>query len=485
MSLKKNFAYSSLLTSTNYLFPLLTYPYVSRVLGVANIGICNFVDSIINYFTMFSLLGIVATGIRSVAAVKEDKERLSKVFTDLLLLNTISTAVVSVVLIACILLIPEFRQYKEMFVIGLFKVIFNYLLIDWFYKGLENFKFITNRGVIIRSLYVACVFIFVRDSGDYHIYYLLSMLAIALNAVVNVWYSRKFVSFRLRIKNISFKPYMSSFIILGIYIIITSMYTTFNIAYLGFVHGTTEVGYYTTATKLHTILLSIFTAFTGVMLPRMSSLISEGKHEQFHLMLDKSVHVLFLFSFPLIVFSTVFAPHIVLLLSGAGYENAIAPMRIIMPLIFVIGYEQIIVIQVLMPLRKDKYIFTGASAGAIVGILANILLVKSMASIGSAWVWVVSELVVMVVSQYFVHKSAGFGFPLKKLLVNILVSIPCLLVCICILEFVDNYIASLAVGALALAVYYGIVYVRICKDDMIIGLLKSLESAVCSVFRHK
>ena len=132
------------------------------------------------------------------------------------------------------------------------------------------------------------------------------------------------------------------------------MYTTFNVAYLGFTSNEVEVGYYTTATKLYTILLALFTAFTSVMIPRMSSLVAENKMEEFKKLSQKSSNILFGFSIPLIIYASVYAPYIINLIAGMGYEGAILPMRIILPLVLVIGYEQILICHILMPLKKDK-----------------------------------------------------------------------------------------------------------------------------------
>ena len=173
-SIKKNFVYSSILTTANYVFPLLTYPYVSRVLGVTNIGICNFIDSIINYYIMFSLMGINIIGIRSVAASKSNKQKLSLTLSNLFWLNTISTAIVVVALIVSIFSVPKLYEYKELMLVGVFKVVFSYLMIEWFYKGIEDFKFITYRGIVVKIVYVAGVFLFIRNKEDYTTYYILS-----------------------------------------------------------------------------------------------------------------------------------------------------------------------------------------------------------------------------------------------------------------------------------------------------------------------
>ena len=185
VSIKRNFVYSSVLTTANYIFPLLTYPYASRVLGVDRIGICNFVDSIINYFILFSVMGIGIIGIREIARSKDNKEDLNKTFSSLFLLNTISTSLVLIVLIGAIFLVPKLQAYKDMMWIGVLKLISNYLLIEWLYKGLEKFKLITYRTIIVRTLYVVSVFLFVREAADYKIYFLLFLK----NFFLNYYYS--------------------------------------------------------------------------------------------------------------------------------------------------------------------------------------------------------------------------------------------------------------------------------------------------------
>ena len=129
------------------------------------------------------------------------------------------------------------------------------------------------------------------------------------------------------------------------------------------VSGEVEVGYFTTATKLFSILLALYTAFTGVLMPRMSNLIREGCWDEFKILLRKSIDILLFFSIPLIIFSIVFAPEIINMISGKGYEGAIVPMRLSMPLILIIGLEQILIIQTLMPLKEDKIILRNSIFG--------------------------------------------------------------------------------------------------------------------------
>lgn len=471
-NLKRNIIYSGILTTANYIFPLVTYPYVSRVLGVDKIGICNFVDSIINYFILFSMLGISIIGIREIAKNKNTKEGLNRTFNSLFFLNTISTTIMLILLIIAINMVPKLYENKELMYIGALKLVFNYLLIEWLYKGLEDFKFITNRTVIIKCLYVISVFLFVHDANDYKLYYLLLSLMIILNAIVNILYSRNIVKYSL--SNICIKPFIKPFIILGIYMLLTSMYTSFNVAYLGFVAGEIEVGFYTTATKLYSIILSVFTAFTGVMLPRMSALIAEHKIDEFKSLLDKSVNLLFGFSIPLVMFTIIFAKPIILLLSGKGYDGAIIPMQIVMPLILIIGYEQILVIHTLMPLKYDKAILINSIVGACIGILLNILLVSNYKSIGSALVWFVSELSILLTAQYFVWKIIKIKFPLKYLFKNIIDNIPLFAFMLLIYQINKSSIPNMLIGCTIMLIYSIILQYFILKNSIFINLTNKI-----------
>lgn len=473
MSIRKNVLYSSVLTVSNFLFPLLVYPYISRVLGATNIGICNFVDSIINYFVLFSMMGISTIGIREIAKAKGDTFQLSKTFSSLLVLNIISTAIALAVLLISVMLVPDLEKHSEMMYVGALKLVFNCLLIEWFYKGLENFKFITQRTILVRLIYVVLVFTCVQDKNDYDIYYLLTVLTIVFNALVNIYYSRRFI--HVSLKGISIQPYLRSFFILGIYALLTSMYTSFNVAFLGFAAGETEVGYYTTAVKLYTVLISLFTAFTGVMMPRMSSLIAEGKYEDFKRLTEKSIDVLLTFVMPVIVLSMVFAPQIIAIISGPGYEAAIIPMRIIVPLLLIIGYEQIIIVQILTPLKKDKAILINSMLGGIVGILMNIILVSELHSIGSAIVWIAAEITVLCSGQYFVTRFVGSKFPFRKVCVQVLYSLPIGVLCYGV-KLLDLYdILVLIIGTILVVLYYGYINIFVFKNEIVYAIAKRLK----------
>lgn len=482
VSLKKNVAYSTILTCAGYIFPLITYPYVSRVLGVTNIGTCNFVDSIINYFSIISMMGIGTIGIREVSACGDNIDKRSKAFSSLFWLNGITTFIAALALLIAIFAVPQLSEYKWLMLIGFVKLITNFLSIEWFFRGIENFKYITDRSLFVKCIYVIAVFIFIHSKDDIIAYYLLSSVFItSINAFLNFNYARKFV--HLSWHGTVFKPYLKSFLILGLYFILTSMYTTFNTAFLGFECGPKEVGYYATATKLFAIILSFYSAFTTVMMPRMSSLLSEGRVQEFKDKLNASEDVLLAFTIPLAMIGFIYAPEIIRIISGKGYEEAIIPMRIIMPLIFIIGYEQVLVIQTLMPLKKDKAIFINSVIGAIVGVSLNIILVPLYKSMGSSIVWLFSEISVFASAQYFVTKYTGIHFPIKKLVYYIVLSFLPALVCLLVRHYTESIVIRIVL-IVFIAAYYIFAYIYIAKIPLVRGLLMR-NTRIATLFRLK
>ncbi len=468
--LKRNIVYSSILTCANYIFPLITYPYASRVLGVANIGICNFADSIVNYFVMFSMMGMATIGIREIAACNGDRARRERVFNDLFWLNGLFTVIAILALCVSVMLVPKLYTYKTFLFLGCIKIMANFFSIEWFFRGIEDFKYITDRSIVVKLLYVIGVFVFVKGPSDIVIYFFLTTSFIYLtNGIINFSYSHRYV--HLRLTNVHVFSYFKPFLIIGLYTFLTSMYTSFNVAFLGFVSDVTEVGFYTTATKIFILTVSLYSAFTGVMMPRMSSLLSTGNIDEFKNKLGLSVELLFAFGVPAALLGGLFAPEIIRIVSGKGYEGAILPMRAIMPLMIIEGYGQIMVIQTLMPMHKDKAILYNSVFGALLGVILNIAIVPWLHSLGSAIVWVSSEFAILLSSQYFVHKYISMGFPLKKLLRYVLFSLPPFILCFVVRNYMESYVLNILAFLLALA-YYGWAYLFILRLEPLRKILR-------------
>lgn len=468
--IRKNFGYNIILNISTYVASLITFPYVSRVLGAESIGIVTYVNQFVQYFILFSMLGVVGIGTREIAGCGNDEKKRSETFSSLLGISTAFTVIVLFVYGLCICFIPTFIEYKKLFLIGSAQILFTTFQIEWFYRGIEDFRYITIRNIAIRVLYIVLLFILVKNESDYIIYFILSTGVVVINAIINLLYSRKFITFRLTKESLqnTWKPFSKQFAILGANNIMNSFYSSFNVVYLGLVCAKTEVGYYSVSNKIMTICLGVITAFSLVMLPRMSSLAGEKDREQFNNLLNKSFAVIIDACIPLCIMLICYAPYIVLILSGNGFERAILPLRIIAPVIVINALAQIVVWQVEMPLHKDKAILTASIIGAVVGLALNFALVKQKGVVGSAIVLCCSVLASFIYNLWYCINNKLMSFPTDKLLSVILKSLPYVLLWIVLEMFIGNKWVIFGVGSSVSLLYWVIL-----NKDIFMGFVKS------------
>ncbi len=472
MSLKKNLTYSLALTLSTYLIPVFVYPYVARVLGPSGIGAVDTVESIINYAILVSMMGLTTIGAREVAKARGDAQTLSAVFSSLFSLNVISTSLVLIGLTLLVWLVPQFSAAPTLMSIGMAKVVLNIFWIEWFFKGMELFRYITIRSICLRLCFILAVYLLVGDEADVVLYYVLWVSITAGNALFNWFYRRRFVRFSWR--NISLNVYAKPFLLLGLFALSSAVYTQLNVFFLGLSCGWEQVGYYTMATKLYTVIMAVFTSLTTVMIPRMTVLVKENSEEEIRRLVNKTFQLLFLFAFPTVVFMEIFAPEIIYLIGGSGFAPSVLPMRMVMPLIFIIGTEQILMMQVLVPHRKDGIVFANALAGAAVCVLLNLLLLPGMQSMGSAIAWVCAEITVALLAVFWTWRTVRIGFPLGTLLRFAAFSLPYVLIGLLVRECVSQWWLCLLCATTGFALYFLILEAKILKFGMLSGVFSRL-----------
>lgn len=454
-SLKKNFIYNLSITLANYIAGLVVFPYVSRCLGVELMGKTSFATNVVAYFSLFALLGAATVGTREIAICRDDYEKRSKVFSSVICVIGSLTGISLVIMTVALFLIPQFYEYRTLLLIGSFSLVFTSFQIEWLYQGIERFDYVAKRTVLIRILYCISIFIFVHDKDDYIVYYILTVGIAVLNGFINLIYSRNFVNFSF--KDVDFVKYLKPIGMYGVNKILISMYTTFNVLYLGLACNDIEVGYYTTANKLFGILLGVISAFTSVILPRMASLASGNNIKEFNNNVSKSFSLIFSVSIPICIGGVLLSPQIIGILAGSGYEGAILPMRIIMPVIVLTGAAQVCIMQVLIPLKKDKTVLYVSVIGAIVAIVLNIIFVGRLGAIGSALVLLFSEFISDVYAFTYALKKKIINIPWPFVIKRIFSSIPYVFICYVLGKYVkisDIYVLFLA---LVLSGYYFII----------------------------
>mgnify|MGYP004613532131 CR=1 FL=1 len=395
-SLTVNFIMNIILSMSAFIFPLITFPYVSRVLLPIGTGKVSFANSIIAYFALFAQLGIPTYGIRACAIVRDDKEKLTKTVQELLIINTIISVLVYIVFIIALFTVPKMRSDSTLFLITSTTIFFNVIGVEWLYKALEQYSYITIRSIIFKFIGLILMFILVKNSSDYVWYGFITIFAASASNIFNFINLHKYVSLK-PVGNYNFKVHLKAVTIFFAMSCATTIYTNLDSVMIGFIKGATENGYYNAAVRIKSILVSIVTSLGAVLLPRASYYLENNYIDEFKKISKKAINFVILISIPMMIYFIMFAKESILFLAGDSYAKSIAPMQIIMPTLLFIGLTNIMGIQMLVPLGKEKYVLYSEIAGALIDLVLNALLIPHYGAAGAAVGTLVAEVVVWIV----------------------------------------------------------------------------------------
>lgn len=411
-SVKFNFLMNLILTGSNFLFPLLTFPYVSRILEPEGTGKVAFATSFITYFIMLSSFGVTSYGVRAIAQVRDNKDELSKVTQEILFINLIMMSAAYVIFFVSLAFFDKLGQEKELLNITSLLIVFTILGIEWFYKGIEQYQYITIRTILFRLAALVATFIFVNSKSDYIIFALISMVAVVGSGILNMINARRYIYFK-RYSEYEFRKHLKPMFLLFLTSFSIAVYTNTDATMLGFLKTDADVGYYNAAVRVKAILLSVVTSLGIVLLPRLSYYIQHNMMNEFNLALNKSVNFIMLMALPIATFFALFAKETILILAGNAYMEAVLPLQIIMFTIIFIGITNILGIQILLPLKRDGALLVSVLGGAIINIGLNLFFIPKLGATGAAISTTLAELVVLILQCVFVKEY------LKVLFLNI------------------------------------------------------------------
>ena len=408
-SLKLNFMMNAILTMSSFIFPLISFPYVSRILLPEGTGKVSFATSLIAYFMMFAQLGIPTYGVRACAKVRDNRNLLTKTAQELLIINLVMTAISYTALFGALIFIPRLRAERTLYLLVSLSILFNTIGMEWLYKALEQYTYITVRSIAFKLVALIAMFILVHSREDYVIYGGITILAASASNIFNFFHARKFISLR-PVGGYSFKPRLQAVAVFFAMSCASTVYTNLDTVMLGFLTGDEAVGYYNAAVRIKSILVSIVTSLGAVLLPRASYYVEQGKMDQFRQITRKALNFVFLAAVPMTLYFILFAKQGIFLLSGDHYAGSVAPMQWIMPTLLFIGLSNILGIQILVPLGREKTVLWSIISGAAVDVVLNLLLIPRFGAAGAAVATSVAELVVLVVQFVVLGRQAVDAF---------------------------------------------------------------------------
>lgn len=399
-SIKVNAIMNGLLQVAGVAFPLITFPYISRVLLPAGVGKVSFANSIISYFVMFSQLGMPTYGVRVCAQVRDDRKALSRVVQELLIINIVTTILSYIGFLICLELTPKLYSEKQLFMVMSVNILFNAIGVEWLYKAIEAYKYITIRSIIFKFVSLLCVFALIHSEDDYIIYGALSVLANVGSNILNIINIRKYIDLK-PVGQYHFKGHIKAVLVFFAMSCATTIYINLDAAMLGFMTNDAAVGCYETAVKIRTVLLHLVTALGVVILPRASYYVQRGRINEFNKLTEKALKFVFLIGSAMTCYFILYARESIYFLAGKEFENSIIPMWLIMPTLLLVGITNITGTQVLVPLGKEKIVLISVACGAVLDAIINICLIPILGPSGAAIGTLFAELIVLLEQYHY------------------------------------------------------------------------------------
>lgn len=470
-SLAKNYLYNLGFQILAIILPLITTPYLSRVLGAENIGIYSFTLSIVTYFILFGSLGTSTYGQREIAYVSDNKEKRSKTFYEILIMR------ITLLLLSMAIFYPIFcisNDYSIYYKILLFEIISECFNVSWYFQGVEKFKNTVIRNSIVKILSVVCIFIFVKTPDDLSKYFLIYVLSNLFGNLTLWFYLPKEIE-KIKIRNLEFKKHLKPALALFIPQIAVQVYTILDKTMIGaIVADKTEVGYYEQAQKIIKLLLAIATSLGTVMMPRIANTFAKKDTKKLKEYLDNSFSFILMITLPMMLGIVSVATKFVPIFYGAGYDKVATIISVISPIIVIIGLSNVIGTQYLLPTKQQKKFTVSVVTGAIVNFILNLIFINLWQSIGASIATVLAEVSVTTIQLVLVRKEIKIVDILKLSYKYIIASIV-MMICSIVVGLIVKEDAILSVIlqiTVSIMVYFG--SLLLMRSTMLLRIIRKI-----------
>ena len=408
-NVKTNFLYQVCYQVLILALPLITSPYVSRVLGAEGLGVYSYSYSVAYYFVLVSMLGVLNYGNRSIARCRDNQIELNKEFSGIVTMHIIVSLICTIAYILYVVFIAKEQLYALM---QTAYVLSGLLDITWFYYGIEKFKLTVARNTLIKIITVVLVFSFVRDTDDLWIYCIIMSASMLLSQIILWLPLRKYVHYSFPAKN-EISKHMKPMLILFIPTIAISLYKYMDKIMIGLLSNKTQLGYYENAENIVRVLISVTGSLGTVMLPQMANLAANKNMEQFYRYIKMSMRYVmilaFAMSFGLAGIAKVFAPFF----WGTAFDASGGLIQVLVITVPFVSFANVIRTQFLLPQEKDLEYMISVIAGALVNLTANVLLIPKCGAVGASVATVFAEGTVCMIQSIAVRKDLPISSYIK------------------------------------------------------------------------
>lgn len=399
-SLGVNALLNSLQSLLNIIFPLVTFPYVSRTLTVSGAGKYNFASSIVSYFLLIAALGINTFAIREGAKLRDDRKKISEFSSKIFTINLISTAISYILLAILLITVQVLHKYSVAIWIFSLQIFFTTIGVNWLYTIFEEYSYITERNIVFKIISVILLFAFVRHSGDYLNYVAVTVFASTGSYVLNFFYAKRFCDIRLNF-DFDWEHYLKPILIIFASNVAIQIYVNSDTTMLGFLKNNHVVGIYSVSVKVYSIIASLLASVLFVTIPRLSMLMGQKRLREYNALLRHLIDMLIVIIIPAMVGLIMLSKDVVAILGGRKYLSATRSLQILcLALIFKLLCS-VFNECVLIPVKRESKSLIAFVVAAVLNIGLNFVLIPILSEKGAAITTVLAEFSAMAINLYY------------------------------------------------------------------------------------
>ncbi len=469
-SLKVNAVLNTMKTVLGIIFPLITFPYVSRVLGVDNIGSYNFSASIISYFSLIAALGIATYGIREGAKYR-DTEEITDFINEVFSINIIATLLAYMLLAMVVALVPTIRSHSVIIAILSIEIFATTIGAAWICNVYEDFFFIAVRSLLVQFISLILTFALVKTADDLYKYVSIAAFASSGANIWNLFYIRKkYCKYRFTTK-INWNRHIKPILIIFSTNVAITIYVSSDATMLGFMVSDYEVGLYTTAVKIYTIIKSVLAAMLMVLIPRFSILFEQESKDELNKLFSSVFGFLNVLMLPMVVGLFVISDDVVLLIAGAKFTESGAPLRLLSVAILFSLYSYLYTQCILIPAKREDVVFKATMASAVVNILLNFILIPVWGKNAAATTTIIAECITFIIAIRASGKYVEMPRIDRTITSSIVGCIAIAIVCY-IAKSIALFVPRLALSLFGSAIIYFVILL-LMKNPVINNIIRS------------
>lgn len=401
---KKSIGFNAVLNGiknlTSVIFPLITFPYVSRVLMVENLGKYNFSFSVVDYFILIAALGISTYAIREGARIRENKDAINRFACEVFTINLISMLISYVLLVIVVLAVPKLHSYWALITIFSAEIFFRVIGTEWLYSIYEEYAYITIRSIAFHIMSIVLMFIFVKKAEDYYIYTAITVLANAGNNMLNFFNAKRFCKLRI-VRNIDYKKHLKPILTIFSISIATTIYVSSDTTILGFMTSDYEVGLYSVSVKIYKVIKTCLSAVLIVSIPRLSHYLGTNELEKYNSTFNKIFKTLITVVIPVVVGVLCTSKQMVLIIAGGSFLGAVSSLNLLSIALIVCLFGWIYNSCVMIPHKKEKQLMYATITSAMVNVVLNLVLIPFWKGNAAAFTTILAEACTMIMCMYY------------------------------------------------------------------------------------